>query len=188
MRVLIVGDSQAEGPPGIALQRRLEESGASVLRRAYSGNGAVSWYRNRAAEYGALLREFRPTTVVLLFGTNDLASGALAQALQWFRASHWDVYYSGPPAYENRARRELAQGVRALAAETFGRRYIDVWQATSRGPYAPDGIHLQPLGGRAWADVVMPRIQRLVWPFVAGLAACALVGYGAIWWTLRTRS
>lgn len=161
MKFLIVGDSQANGWPGRSLQSTLEQKGHQVVRRAYDGNGAVRWRSSRASEYQDLLQRFKPDTVILLFGSNDLAGPSLKSAMEWFKGSHPRVFYSGPPRYARDDRRPIGDAIRELGLEVFRSMYIDAYPSTSSvSLYLPDGIHMNQSGGRKWATTIAGKAPR----------------------------
>lgn len=182
MRILIVGDSQAAGAPGEALQRALTAEGYDVVRVAKVGKGLVSWRADGSLV--AALEEVDPDTLLGLFGSNNPPGPALMSAAQWFAAL--GGVYSGPPAYSDPSRRELGERIRAQLAPALGAAYLDVWTATDRPAYyQPDGIHLRPDGGDAWAVAVLARLDRRPFPLLAVLGIGAL-GIGAAYLAART--
>lgn len=179
MRVLVFGDSQALGPPGRAIRDSLRAAGHEVALVGEVGVGPVTWAGSRAPEYLATLEQTAPDVVLFVFGTNDQASGRLEAALRWLRGSHPRAWYSGPPQYLSQERRAIGFHVRQLAAEAFGRRYIDVWDATRSGAlYASDGVHMTPEGGATWARVVTQQLDAPGFPWLGllGLASAAALG------------
>lgn len=161
MRFLIVGDSQANGWPGRYLQEILERKGHQVARRAHDGNGPVTWRASRISEYQDLLQRIKPDTVILLFGSNNLAGPSLRSAMEWFRSSHPRVFYSGPPRYARDDRRPIADAIRELGIDVFGSMYIDAYPSTSRVDlYLPDGIHMNQAGGLKWATAIAGKAPR----------------------------
>ncbi len=173
MRYLLVGDSQAAGPPGAALEAALRREGHEVARVAAVGQGVVSWYLTRRGEVEGLARQ--ADRVVGLFGSNDAADHPrLRQALAWWRSL--GAWYSGPPQYRDASRRRLGAALRVVIREQLGSRYLDVWTATGDPAcYAPDGIHLRPCGGEAWAGAVVDQLPSSVpWLALGVLGAAAL--------------
>lgn len=176
MRYLLLGDSQAAGHPGRALEAALRAEGHEVVRRGEIGEGVVTWYTRRQDEVIGLVRQVRPERIVLLFGSNDTPSHPLFdEACAWF--SRAGAFYSGPPCYANDERRPIGARIRERVRGLFGRRYLDVWDAT-RDPrlYAPDGIHLNGSGGAVWARTVLAALPS-GFPWLGlGVVGVALVG------------
>jgi len=175
---LIIGDSQANGWPGRQTQELLERKGHVVARRAYDGVGAVTWRSQRSEEYQDLLRRVRPDSVILIFGSNNLAGPALESAMKWFANSSSRVYYSGPPNYANVDRRPIGDAIRRLGQQVFGSRYIDAYAATSNpNLYQPDKIHMNAEGGLKWATAIAGKAPgaESIWPWVGlGLGSAAV--------------
>jgi len=154
MRVLIVGDSQAAGPPGRSLEESLRQAGHETHRIGYSGHGAYDWTRMHWDEYQAALRTFLPEQVILVFGSNDPANASLSDAMERFKASSSSVWYAGPPQYASLPEnQEVGRRIRAMASAVFGSRHLDAWPYTGLStPRAADGLHFTASGGRAWAE------------------------------------
>lgn len=184
MRILIVGDSQAAGAPGEALHRALVAQGHEVTRIAQVGKGLVSWRSDGSLV--AALEEVDPDTLIGLFGSNNPPGPALMSAAQWFAAL--GGLYSGPPAYRDPARRELGARIRGQLAAALGSAYLDAWPATDRPEYyQPDGVHLRPDGGEAWARAVLAALDRRPFPLLAALGI-GVVGVGAAYLAARAFS
>ncbi|GAG13189.1 unnamed protein product, partial [marine sediment metagenome] len=131
MKVLILGDSQAAGPPGQILEGLLEGLGVTVRRVGRSGQGAADWSREHWKAYEQLLAAFRPDDVILLFGSNDPANQALKNAMERFRVSGPKVWYAGPPRYDaDPSRQERGSQIRVLAKRVFGLSHLDAWPFT----------------------------------------------------------
>jgi lysophospholipase L1-like esterase len=190
MNVLLVGDSQAAGPPGRAAERALVAQGHSVTRVGHVGHGAADWVRLHGAQYAELLDTTRPDAVVLMFGSNDPANLALEEALRFFQHSAPVVYYTGPPRYPDRPNVHVsAAAIRYMAQGVFGARYIDAWPHT--GPEAArarDGLHFTREGGEAWGQAVAQRLGGSRWLGPVVLGSLAVVGLGlGVWWARRRR-
>lgn len=198
MRVLIIGDSQAAGPPGQKLEAVLRAQGVPVMRVGYSSQGPYTWTQQHWTEYRNALASFQPTDVVLIFGTNEAASSRLQAALQQFRSSWSRVWYAGPPQYPTLPDQQaISTGVRQLASSVFGTRYLDAWPFTGVGvPRASDGEHFTLDGGLAWATGMLGELTARLngttsaptWVGPAILAGAAgLLGLGVVLFRRRLR-
>lgn len=88
-RILLMGGSQIAGGLGLYLQRRLEELGYTVHRKAKSSTGLArpdfyDWQAEAAKQY----EEFQPHATLCLFGGNDgqglhMGKGASPQWIGW---------------------------------------------------------------------------------------------------------
>lgn len=151
--VLIVGDSQAAGPVGAALESRLREDGFRVHRVGKSGQGAYDWSRLHWAEYEAALRSVSPDDVILVFGSNDPANENLRTSLRRFKDSAGKVWYAGPPRYPEASAQTRGAGIRSMVQAEFGDRHLDAYPYTgSAVPRAPDGLHFTRAGGDVWGS------------------------------------
>lgn len=151
MKILIIGDSQAAGPVGAAVESRLRQEGHQVVRIGHSGHGAYDWTRMHWDEYESALRG-RPDDVLLIFGSNDPANDSLRGALRRFKDSAGRVWYAGPPRYGDATAQARGAGIRAMVREEFGDRFLDAYPYTgSAVPRAPDGLHFTRAGGDVWA-------------------------------------
>jgi len=187
MRTLIIGDSQAAGPPGRALEERLRQQGDDVARVGHTGHGAGDWRHMHWAQYLELLARLQPQRVILMFGVNDLAGERLRQAMLDFRASAPELYYAGPPQYPTRPDAQARSvRVRELAQSVFGSRHLDAWPVSGPGvERTHDGLHFTHVGGAVWARGIAEELPQggLVGLVVGGLV---LAGAAAILWaTLR---
>lgn len=195
MRVLIVGDSQAEGAPGSALEARLRGQGVETRRIGYVGHGAYDWTRMHWPEYQAALSAFQPDQVIMVFGSNDAPNANLEQAMQRFKASASKVYYAGPPRYDRVASSQaLSVGIRDMAKRVFGNKHLDAWPYTGASvPRAGDGLHFTAAGGATWADGMVRDLSAVAsgatagsgWVGPAILAGSAAVAVLMFWWSRR---
>ncbi len=190
MRYFILGDSQAAGAPGEALQARLRARGHEVLRVAESGKGAVWWAFNAPGRVQEAIGGFHPDRVILLFGSNDEPSERLRQAFHQLErlADGAKVFYSGPPAYPAATnRRELGERIRVFARSAFGDRYLDAWPATdARRFFLQDGtnVHMTRAGGEVWASAIVEQLPtELAWLW--GLALVGAAGVGSYYLARR---
>ena len=193
MKILIVGDSQAEGAPGRAVETRLRAAGHEVRRIGYVGHGAYDWTRMHWDEYQSALRGMRPDQVMMIFGSNDPPNARLEQAMQTFKASAPKVYYAGPPRYDRRPDvQAVSAGIRTMASRVFGGKHLDAWPHTGTStPRAGDGLHFTRSGGAVWAEGLMrdwssslgSQLSRVggglpVWVGPAILGGAAVIGLG----------
>jgi hypothetical protein len=186
MRILILGDSQAAGPPGQILEGLLEGLGHTVMRIGMSGQGALDWRRSHWGRYKDALASFRPDDVILVFGTNNRASAELELAMKAFSDSAPKVWYAGPPQYAEPSRQAIGSDVRLLAKRVFGWRYLDAWPYTGPAvPRRPDGVHFNPDGGRIWALGILERWGRGGTGSMAAAVIAAGLGIAALWWVSR---
>lgn len=157
MRILIVGDSQAEGPVGRGVQAALQQAGHTVQRIAYVGHGAYDWTRMHWPEYQSALASLRPDQVIMIFGGNDPANANLERAFRQFKASAPKVFYAGPPRYDRRPDVQAqTAAIRDMAKRVFGNKHLDAYPYS--GPEvsrAPDGLHFTTTGGRVWAEGIL---------------------------------
>lgn len=186
VRVLIIGDSQA-GAPGRALEALISGVGGEVKRIFKSGQGPADWSRAHWREYSRAVESFRPTDVILIFGSNDPPDERLMAALERFWGSYSRVWYAGPPRYERADLQRRGAAVRAMAKRVFGARYLDAWPFTGPAvPRAPDGVHFGPSGARAWAEGILAEwtdqgAKSATMALVLGIAVAAG------WWWFRGR-
>jgi len=187
MRTLIIGDSQAAGAPGTALEELLRQKGDTVYHRGISGHGAADWVRLHWESYQGLLRMFQPQRVILVFGSNDPANHALENALLRFKNSlPGAVYYAGPPRYDRNASAQ-ARGteIRAMVKRVFGSRHLDAWPST--GPEVPrsaNGLHFTREGGAVWAKAIARGLDSSNLGVFIG-AGVLFVAAGILWATLH---
>lgn len=197
MQVLIIGDSQAAGPPGVTLERLFRNAGTQVRRIGHVGHGAYDWSRMHWQQYLDALRS-RPDKVILVFGSNDPPNANLERAMRMFKASAPAVYYAGPPRYDTRPDlQERATGIRAMAVTVFGDKHLDAWPHTGpEVPRASDGAHFTRAGGERWGRgiatdlsearrAVATVVAKVRWVGPAILGAAAIVALSMWWWGRR---
>lgn len=190
MKILIIGDSQAAGPPGNTLARSLRGAGNEVRRIAYEGHGAYDWVRLHWNEYTDALRTMEPDKVIMVFGSNDLANQRLLSAMQQFRSSAPAVFYAGPPQYLTESRQRSSALIRSMAKTVFGSKHLDAWPHTGTdAERRPDGVHFTAAGGAKWGRAIVEQMvysasaavsSQWVAPLLTGAAALAAIG--AWWW------
>lgn len=212
MRILIVGDSQAQGSPGRFAQERLEAAGHAVHRIHQHGCGPVDWSGNpsrNCTEYGlsdryrSALASFNPDQVVLIFGSNDFGQ-SLPGGLQRMKAAAGSrpVWLSGPPRYPEPSRQLLGEGIRVANRNAFGSRWIDAYPTTPLSlPRDALRAHLPGEAGRPWGEAIADAIltgrapppgvglldSPLFWIGTIGSAVLVLGGVAAIAVSLRNR-
>lgn len=163
-KVLIFGDSQAAGPPGAATERALKAAGFQVRRFGNVGMGPLAYVQRSELwnQYVSAVRDFQPDYVVAMFGSNNVASASLEQAMARIRDGvRPPVFYSGPPAYPDATANQRGAAIRDLAKRVWGdARYIDAWPWTGgTAGRAADGLHFTVAGGDRWG---LPLAEELV--------------------------
>lgn len=165
MRILIVGDSQAQGTPGRFAEERLEAAGHTVQRIAQQGCGPVDWSGSPSRNciefglwdrYREALRSFDPDQVVLIFGSNDFGT-SLPGGLRRMKAAAGGkpVWLSGPPRYPDESRHLLGEGIRQMNRRAFGDRWIDAYPTTPLSlPRDVLRAHLPGEAGRPWGEAI----------------------------------
>lgn len=198
MRILIVGDSQAEGPVGRAVQAAFQAAGHTVQRIAYVGHGAYDWTRMHWPEYQSALASLRPDQVIMIFGGNDPANSNLERAFRQFKASAPAVFYAGPPRYDGRPDIQAQTSpIRDLAKRVFGNKHLDAYPYSGPDvPRAGDRIHFGTTGGRVWADGILREWQAAlngggggvpIWVGPAAAGGALAFAVGAFLWSRRQR-
>jgi len=158
MKILVVGDSQTDGPPGQWLETTLRNAGHHVIRSGHSGHGAYDWTRLHWPEYRSLLSSLHPDHVIMVFGSNDVADARLEGAMRKFQAESAPahVWYAGPPHYEDDETQQKGVQIRTLAKRVFGSAHLDAWPYT--GPGVPrsgvNKVHFTSAGGRVWGEAI----------------------------------
>ena len=162
-KILIVGDSQANGKPGRATEARLRAQGHTVMRVARDGHGPVAYQRNQDGVRDAFLnavRSFSPDVVLGVWGHNPTTTASL----QWFRGSvPQPVYVSGPPTYPREADRTLGDRYKTMFQSVFGDgRYIDAyaWTPVSLPRDRPGWHFTTTEGGEAWGIPLADELLR----------------------------
>lgn len=155
MRILIIGDSQAAGPPGRTLQERLQGEGHIVERIGHVGHGAYDWTRMHWREFEGAMRAMQPDHLIMIFGGNDPPDDRLAAAFRQFQAAGGpNTWYAGPPRYDARPDlQERSRRIRDLAKGVFGKKHLDAWPHSGPDvPRAGDNVHFGRTGGRVWGE------------------------------------
>lgn len=165
MKVLVVGDSQAAGPPGMHMEQKLVAAGHQVQRIGNPGLGPYDYVRmpNLWSQYTTAVNSFSPDAILLVFGSNDLASRSLEDAMGQLKSRvRPRVYYTGPPRYAAADAQARGESIKAIAQRVYGTsRYIDAYPFT--GPEAgraPDGLHFTRAGGEPWGQGAVNELLR----------------------------
>jgi lysophospholipase L1-like esterase len=156
VRVLLFGDSHTHGPFGRELERLLKGTGAGVVRTAVIGSAVKNWL----PRVSALLREHRPTVVIVALGANmrtyPSVSGTSAQIAELVRAIRKEIptariVWIGPPREAKDTDAALARFngiVRQGLDHTV--RFVDSARHTPRYEGA-DGVHYAERAANDWA-------------------------------------
>lgn len=165
MKVLIMGDSQAAGPPGSHMEQKLTQAGHRVQRVGNPGKGPYDYVRlpELWSQYTNAVASFAPDVILLVFGSNDPASRSLESAMRQIKDRvRPRVYYTGPPRYADPEAQSRGQGIKDIAQRVYGAsRYIDAYPFT--GPEAgraPDGLHFTRAGGEPWGQGAVNELLR----------------------------
>lgn len=181
MKVLVVGDSQAEGGygPGFFAERKLRAAGHTVQRLAQHGCGPIDWSSDAVSagcrtpglwsRYVNAVNTFRPDKIVLIYGSNDSGSRLDDGLRRMKNGVRPPVWMSGPPMYPAADRQRLGETIRATNHEVFGDRWIDAY------PFTPLSIprdslqaHLPGEGGRPWGEAIADAVMRAPSPLPSG--------------------
>lgn len=171
VKILIVGDSQAQGTPGSYAQRKFEAGGHEVRRISQHGCGPIDWSSDEVSagcrtpglwsRYTGAVASFRPDIIVLIFGSNDFGSRLDDGLLKMKNQVRPPVWMSGPPMYPAEDRQRLGTSIRATNQRVFGSRWIDAW------PYTPLSLprdalqaHLPGEAGRPWGEAIADAVMR----------------------------
>jgi lysophospholipase L1-like esterase len=163
--------SSVTSSPGGILARDLLMNGAQAVRvNAKVGRSAKSFW---GTEGGASLIardqvEFRPTTVIVWLGTNDIDRGltpdalastaaAMAQIRDAYRSTGAEVFALGPPSYPSTRYNSAAPAMLETIRSVFGADHtLDIRALTTDAERASDGVHFTAAG----AKLVGPRIAQ----------------------------
>jgi hypothetical protein len=175
-KILIVGDSQAQGTPGYYAQRKFEAAGHTVRRISQQSCGPVDWSSNEVSRgcqtaglwsrYTGTVSSFRPDIIVLIFGSNDSGPQLDDGLIKMRDRVQPPVWMSGPPMYPAESRQRLGASIRAINQRVFGARWIDAWPHTpvSLPRDHPEEIvrsaHLVGEAGRPWGEAIAEAVMR----------------------------
>ena len=170
-KVLIVGDSQAQGTPGSYAQRKFEAAGHTVQRISQHGCGPIDWSSDAVSagcrtpglwtRYTSKVASFRPDVIVLIYGSNDFGSRLDDALRQMASRVSPPVWMSGPPMYPAEDRQRLGTTIRATNQEVFGDRWIDAWPHTPLSlPRDSLQAHLPGEAGRPWGEAIADQVMR----------------------------
>lgn len=165
MKVLIVGDSQAQGTPGLYAEQKFRALGHTVRRISQPSCGPIDWTDDTAhagcrtaglwSRYREALRSFAPDAVVLIYGSNDYGSGLDDALIRMKDATSAQVWMSGPPLYPAPDRQELGERIKVVNRRVFGSKWIDAYPHTPLSiPRDSLNAHLPGEGGRPWGEAI----------------------------------
>lgn len=170
-KILIVGDSQAQGTPGSYAQRKFEAAGHTVQRISQHGCGPIDWSSDAVSagcrtaglwsRYTNAVNTFRPDAVVLIFGSNDFGSRLDDGLRRMKNGVRPPVWMSGPPMYPAEDRQRLGTNIRSTNRTVFGGRWIDAWPHTPLSLPRDDlQAHLPGEAGRPWGEAIADQVMR----------------------------
>jgi hypothetical protein len=170
-KILIVGDSQAQGTPGSYAQRKFEAAGHTVQRISQPSCGPIDWSSDEVSagcrtpglwsRYTNAVRTFRPDAVLLIYGSNDFGSRLQGALTQMKNRVAPPVYMSGPPMYPEADRQRLGEQIREANRTVFGARWIDAWPHTPLSlPRDALQAHFPGEAGRPWGEAMADAVMR----------------------------
>jgi len=170
-KILIVGDSQAQGTPGLYAQQKFEAAGHTVRRISQQSCGAIDWTSNEVSRgcgtaglwdrYMSAVTSFQPDLIVLIFGSNDMGSGLDDALLKLKNRVRPPVWMSGPPMYPLEPRQQQGLVIKATNQRVFGPRFIDAYPFTPLSiPRDHLNAHLPGEGGRPWGEAIADTVLR----------------------------
>jgi hypothetical protein len=190
---------RSSSAPGDLLASLLLEQGAQAVRTdANVSRSASNFWRGNsrfqqhsANDLIASDREFAPTKVIIMLGTNDADSGSIdAASMQAIRDAYAgmgaEVWAIGPPIFASETLNAKVDQVYTMMGSIFGKRLIDARPLSSTESRAGDGIHFRPDSASALAlqlanAVVSTASPRPKWAVVAlGAGVLGLLGF-MIW-------
>ena len=184
---------RASSGPGDLLASMLVDAGAQAVRtNARVGRSAANFYEREAAQdLLAADRQWRPTKVVVMLGTNDIGRdpGKTVAAMAGIRAAYEnmgaEVWAIGPVGYAAPALalNTSAPAVADLMRQAFGARFIDARALAVTTDRARDGVHFTPSSARPTAEHLLTALQAPDQAAVgltavlvgAGIAAAAII-------------
>jgi hypothetical protein len=170
-RVLVIGDSQAQGTPGLYAERKFKAAGHTVQRVAQPSCGAIDWSTNDVhpgcntaglwSRYTGAVASFRPDVIVLIYGSNDFGSGLQAGLTRMKNGVAPPVWMSGPPLYPEADRQRMGEQIRDANRAVFGARWIDAYPFTPLSlPRDSLQAHLPGESGRPWGEGIADAVMR----------------------------
>jgi len=165
-KVLIVGDSQAQGRigPGYFAEKKLQAAGHTVRRVANHGKGPIDYVNTPTlwSAYTQAVSSFRPDVIILIYGSNDFGSRLSGALTRMKNAFPQPVWMSGPPQYPDPDRQALARTIRTTNEQVFGARWIDAYPFTplSIPRDSPMRAHFPGEGGRPWGEAIANTVMR----------------------------
>ena len=168
MKVLVVGDSQAAGPPGLSLSRELQRLGHSTRVVGNPGRGPFDYVRlpELWSAFTGAIAHFVPDDIVLVFGSNDEPSSSLRRALERFRdysTFAGRVWLSGPPRYADSSAQRRGEAIRQIHRQVFTDHFIDAYPWSGQGvARAGDGLHFTRESGASWGIPLANEILRRI--------------------------
>lgn len=178
-RVLLFGDSQVAGAFGRAMMYELTAHGVTYYVRAGEpGWGVPNWWNNRY-QLRRLVREHRPTLLLVELGGNDWSRvnqpdypSRVNQLWRFLldvmeevhrgQDVNWRVVWISPatvvgPAADIQDERDrVAAAIRQVVGE---RNYAESRDITGHFGRTADGLHFTSAGGQDWARQIRPRIE-----------------------------
>jgi hypothetical protein len=175
-KILIVGDSQAQGTPGLYTQQKFEAAGHTVRRISQHGCGPIDWSSDAVSagcrtpglwsRYTGAVNSFRPDAIVLIFGSNDFGSRLQGGLAQMKTRVGPPVWMSGPPQYPSEDRQRLGETIKTANQAVFGARWIDAYPFTPLSlprdhPDEPNrSAHFVGAAGRPWGEAIADAVMR----------------------------
>lgn len=193
MKILIVGDSQAQGTPGLYAERKFQALGHTVRRVSQQSCGPIDWTDDTAhagcrtsglwSRYRSALRSFEPDAVVLIYGSNDSGPGLPAALERMKSETSVPVWMSGPPLYPVADRQSLGERIRSANQGVFGPKWIDAYPHTPLSIPRDDlNAHLPGEGGRPWGEAIAESVLRGPSPAPSGEPSAMAAGASVPAW------
>jgi hypothetical protein len=198
--VLIVGDSQAQGPMGQRLEALFRDNGYSTERLSQVGWSTYRWVAERLGDILSRTRSSTPPDlVVYIFGSNDVDPRRAEAAATTLRDVGGETWFVGAPRYEDAELTARTERTRPGFRRVFGDRYVDSRQFTTadcagrwrepRGDHRCIHYSARSPEARRWADGVFYEMRRrrrrgaagragssfMQWALPLGLAAVVTV-------------
>lgn len=178
-RILLIGDSQTAGNFGEAFGYEVTAYGVGYFARSGRVGWGVRRYLANSHVIRRLIREHRPTLLLVELGGNDFARSEreeYAEEVQRFwnqlndqmarlheeTEVNWRIIWIspatavGPSAHIQPGRDRVAEIILSVVTD---RNYIESRDITSDFGRTPDGLHFTPSGGLDWVRRLMPRLE-----------------------------